>query len=92
MENKDEKLWAIAQKRADFKKKLFTYLIVNGFLWLIWLFTNQNNSGNYSNIPWPIWPTLGWGIGIAFQYFDAYNKAGNSLADKEYEKLKNNAK
>jgi 2TM domain len=89
MENRDERLWKMAQKRADFKKRLFTYIVVNVFLWCIWLFTKQNSGGDYSNIPWPIWPTLGWGIGIAFQYFDAYNKAGDSLADKEYEKLKN---
>jgi hypothetical protein len=91
MENKDEKLWAIAKKRAAFKKSLFTYLIVNIFLWIIWLVT-KGNSHEYSGIPWPIWPTLGWGIGIAFQYFDAYNKTGDTLAEKEYEKLKNQAK
>lgn len=89
MENKDEALWAIAKKRADFKKSLFTYIIVNAFLWVLWLFTMGNNVNVQGRIPlpWPIWPTLGWGVGIAFQYYAAYNKAGDTLAQKEYEKL-----
>ncbi len=88
MENKDQQLWQLAEKRAKFKKSLFVYVVVNLFLWAIWIFTNQNNSGRY-NIPWPIWPTLGWGLGIAFQYYDAYNTSNNTMAQKEYDKLKN---
>jgi hypothetical protein len=87
MENKDEKLWAIAKKRAGFKKQLFTYIVINLFLWVLWAFTKS--TGNQSGIPWPAWVTLGWGISIVFAYFDAYNTSGDSLADKEYEKLKN---
>jgi hypothetical protein len=91
MEERDPKLWAIAKKRAGFKKQLFVYLVVNVFLWIVWWVTlGSNDRGGM--VPWPIFPTLGWGIGIAFQYFDAYNKAGNSLVDKEYEKLKNQGK
>jgi hypothetical protein len=87
MENKDEKLWAIAKKRAGFKKQLFTYVMINLLLWALWVFTKS--TGNESSIPWPAWVTLGWGIGIVFAYYDAYNTSGDSLADKEYEKLKN---
>src|SRR5690349_1707888 len=35
MEEKDEKLWRIAKKRAEFKKHLYTYIIINAFLWAI---------------------------------------------------------
>jgi Domain of unknown function (DUF1707)/2TM domain len=35
-----------------------TYLAVMALLWLIWLVTG-------AGYPWPIWPTLGWGIGVA---------------------------
>jgi hypothetical protein len=38
--------------------------------------------------PWPIWVMLGWGIGIAFQYFDAYHGSKQELEQQEYEKLK----
>jgi hypothetical protein len=87
MQEKDEKLWSIAKKRAAFKKSAFTYLVVNIVLWIVWAVTTRG--GNYGGtIPWPIWPTIGWGVGLAFQYFDAYNNIGDSLAEKEYEKLK----
>jgi hypothetical protein len=35
-----------------------TYLAVMALLWLVWLFTG-------AGYPWPIWPMLGWGIGVA---------------------------
>jgi hypothetical protein len=35
-----------------------TYLAVMALLWLIWLLAG----GGY---PWPVWPMLGWGIGVA---------------------------
>jgi hypothetical protein len=86
---KDPKLWEIARKRASFKSNLITYCIVNAFLWILWFLTSNDKS--YSggwNFPWPIWPTLGWGIGILFHYFDAYVYPKANSAEKEYEKLK----
>lgn len=34
-----------------------TYLAVMALLWLVWLVTG-------AGYPWPIWPMLGWGIGV----------------------------
>jgi hypothetical protein len=31
---------------------------------------------------------LGWGLGLAFHYFNAYNGDTEALAQKEYDKLK----
>lgn len=81
-EEKDDQLWQQAKARADFKTHFTTYIIINGLLWLIWLFT----AGVHTH-PWPMWPTLGWGIGLLFNYLAVY-KFPNS-AEKEYEKLKN---
>ena len=80
-EEKDDQLWQQAKARADFKTHLTTYIIINGMLWLIWLFT----TGIHSH-PWPIWPTLGWGIGLLFNYLAVY-KFTNTV-EREYEKLK----
>ena len=85
IEGKDPELWKIAQKRASFKQHLYSYLIINGFLWLIWA---MGNGLHFSGIPWPVWSTGGWGIGLAFNYFDAYHGDKNTMANKEYEKLK----
>ncbi|MDZ4808018.1 MAG: 2TM domain-containing protein [Bacteroidota bacterium] len=85
-EQKDAKLWAIAKKRAGFKRDLVTYIVINAFLWLIWLLGSK--SQNYSGIPWPVWPTAGWGIAIIIQYFEAYRFPKENAVEKEYEKLK----
>ena len=87
----DDILWQIAKKRARFKKDLFSYLIVNAFLWAIWWVSNGKIIGNHA-YPWPIWVMLGWGVGLAFQYFSAYHGNTRSLTLEEYEKLKNEQK
>ncbi|MBC7873219.1 MAG: 2TM domain-containing protein [Ferruginibacter sp.] len=83
---KDEKLWAIAKKRAGFKKDVVIYLLVNALLWMIWLLSAGYN--NYSGVPWPVWPTAGWGIAILIQYLEAYQFPKENRTEKEYEKLK----
>jgi hypothetical protein len=40
-------------------------------------------------MPWPVWSMLGWGIGLLFQYLNAYGGGKKDLEEKEYEKLKN---
>ena len=85
----DEKLWRIAKKRADFKRHLTTYVLVNGFLWLIWWFTIGRHNFN-AGLPWPVWPMLGWGLGLGFQYANAYSGSADkhNAIEQEYEKLK----
>jgi 2TM domain len=83
-QQRDEELWAIARKRAAFRRHLFTYIVVNSFLWLIWAI----RSGDYDSfIPWPIWPTLGWGVGLAINYADAYLFHRENSVEQEYQKL-----
>lgn len=86
-QSQDERLWRIARKRAAFKKSFYSYLVVNTFLWAIWWFTSGQYAG-YNSYPWPIWPMLGWGLGLGFQYFEAYNGSKQDLVEKEYEKIK----
>ena len=42
-----------------------TYLAVMALLWLIWLVTG-------AGYPWPVWPMLGWGIGVARSHTRAW--------------------
>lgn len=88
-EGKDPILWEIAQRRASFKSHALAYLIVNLFLWGLWFFNSKTNNSGY---PWPIWTTLGWGIGLAFHFAGAYVFPKANSVEKEYEKLnsKNN--
>lgn len=84
---KDELLWKQARRRVNFKRSLATYCIVNAFFWALWFFGDHDYS--YSKVPWPVWPMLGWGIGIAFQYYKAYMSNEPDAVEKEYDKLKN---
>ena len=94
-EGKDPELWEIAQKRAGFKKHLVTYVIINAFLWGIWFVTGNQHRifdvGDWDmhRYPWPIWTTLGWGIGLAFHFAGAYVFHKSNSVEREYQKLKN---
>lgn len=83
-EKKDALLWKMAKKRAAFKWSLVSYMFVNAFLIAIWYFSLDDDDTYF----WPVWPMLGWGLGIAFQYFDAYHDNKVFTAEEEYEKLK----
>ena len=52
----------------------------------MWYFTGGRDYND--RLPWPVWPMLGWGIGIAFHYASAYVTPKGNAVDKEYEKLK----
>lgn len=84
---RDEQLWKLARKRAGFKRSLITYILINAFLWMVWYFKTGRDTGWYG-FPWPMWVLLGWGIGIAFQFFDAYGGGKDDAVEKEYEKLR----
>lgn len=90
LNNKDDALWQIAKKRARFKKSFLTYTIINIFLWAVWFFSGRDFGSDHYDWPWPLWVTIGWGIGIAFQYSDAYLFSNTNAVQKEYDKLKNN--
>lgn len=93
-EGKDPELWDIAQRRASFKHHAITYVIVNAFLWALWYFSSvrhqlQIEQENWDHLPWPLWPTLGWGIGLAFHFAGAYIFPRANSVEREYEKLSN---
>ena len=87
-QQRDEQLWQIAKKRAGFQRSLVSYFVINGLLWFIWWFT-VGRRGINRDMPWPVWSMLGWGIGLLFQYLNAYGGAKQELVEKEYKKLKN---
>lgn len=84
---KERELWKLAKKRVGFKRHLATYIVINAFLWVLWYFTDRND--DYNGVPWPIFPMLGWGIGIMFSFLGAYVFVKHDSVEREYEKLKN---
>ena len=82
---RDPYLWQKAKARARFHSHLLTYLTVNATLWVIWALTDrQHNRG----IPWPVWSTVFWGIGLVARgvaAYGGYNQAQRT--QREYDRL-----
>lgn len=87
METEREKeLWKLAKKRVSFKRHLATYIVINTFFWLLWYFTEHQDGS--AGVPWPVFPMIGWGIGIMFSFLNAYVFMKHDSVEKEYDKLK----
>ena len=87
---RDHVLWGIAQRRVSFKYHLVAYIIMNEFFWILWALTGEKN--DYNGLPWAVWPTFGWGIGLFFHFLGAYVFTKQNSVEKEYEKLINQKK
>jgi 2TM domain len=55
------------KKKRDFRAHVFIYVAVNAMLVVIWAITG-------SDFFWPIFPILGWGIGVAANAWDVYGR------------------
>lgn len=85
-EQRDEKLWQIAKRRADFQDSLIGFIVITTICWAVWFFTSGRDGVH--GFPWPLWVMLGLGIGLFFKFIRAYKTDKNTLAEREYEKLK----
>ncbi|MEI7964219.1 MAG: 2TM domain-containing protein [Chitinophagaceae bacterium] len=86
-EQRDEKLWQIARRRAEFMDSLRSYFVISLILWGIWYFTAGRRGINV-DMPWPIWPSFFMGVALLIKYLKAYNTDKDTLTQKEYDKLK----
>lgn len=66
------------KKKRDFTTHLFIYLLVNSMLVGIWAVTG----GDFF---WPIFPILGWGIGVGANAWDVYGRKPISEGEIEQE-------
>jgi fatty acid desaturase len=55
------------KKRRDFRSHIFIYVAVNAVLVIVWAVTG-------AGFFWPIFPILGWGIGVAANAWDVYGR------------------
>jgi hypothetical protein len=55
------------KRKRDFRNHLFVFVLVIASLWVIWAVAGLG-------FPWPIFPMLGWGIGLAFHGVDTYRE------------------
>ncbi len=62
------------KKRRDFFAHLLIYVLVNTFLVVIWAVTS-------SGFFWPMFPIVGWGIGVVMNAWDVWR--GDEFSDEE---------
>ena len=55
------------KKKRDFRTHIFIYLLVNAMLIVIWAVTG-------AGFFWPVFPLVGWGIGIGANAWDVYGR------------------
>lgn len=71
------------KKRRDFHGHVLIYLLVNAFLVVIWAVVSP---GSFF---WPIFPMVGWGIGVVMNAWDVYfaEEIGEEDIHREMERL-----
>ena len=61
-----ERALARLKKKRDFRAHVVVYVMVNAFLVLIWAMTAPDG------LFWPVFPLVGWGIGVVMNAWDVY--------------------
>jgi hypothetical protein len=77
----DSQLKELARKRVEFRTHLVVYLIINSALWLTWYLTGRGYI-------WPVWPLVGWGVGLLFHYLFEYRTSRLFSEQDEFDHLK----
>lgn len=88
---RDQRLWQVAKARTKFQGHLVTYVVINAGLWLLWAFTTRPfEPRHHELLPWPVWATVFWGVGLAAQGLAAYGSLNRGeRTQREYERLLN---
>jgi hypothetical protein len=75
------------EKRRDFKTHVFIYTVVNAVLVAVWAVATPDS------LFWPIFPILGWGIGVAANAWDVFVRKPITEAeiDREERRLREGA-
>jgi hypothetical protein len=71
------------KKKREFGAHLLSFVLVNGFLILLW--ATVTDAGFF----WPMFPIIGWGIGLIFHAWDVYgSEPSEAQIEREMEKLR----
>ena len=67
------------KKRRDFYGHLLVYVLVNTFLVVIWAVVDAHG------FFWPVFPIVGWGIGVVMNAWDVYWRPRITEQDIQHE-------
>lgn len=87
----EDEITRVAKARVGFRVHLLVYIAVNLFLIAIWYVTTQTTFGGATPTAdesfWPIWPEMGWGVGLLIHGFVVYG-GGVNWQRREEERLR----
>jgi hypothetical protein len=73
-----EEAFRHVKARRDFVPHAIAYVLVNVLVWSIWALTG-------TDFPWPMFVTLGWGVGVAAHAWDAFFRRPITTSDVDRE-------
>ncbi|HEY5527226.1 MAG TPA: 2TM domain-containing protein [Candidatus Anoxymicrobiaceae bacterium] len=87
-----DKAEKIVEAKAGFRANVFSYLIINLMIFVIWLIVALTTNPHVW-FPWFLFPLVGWGIGIAFHAWAVYGGARfegrrEDMVQKEMDRMK----
>ena len=74
-ENRRELAIKRLKDKSDFRVHLLVYITVNAMLLVIWAATGgitETATGYTFGFLWPIFPIVGWGVGVVAHWYTAY--------------------
>jgi hypothetical protein len=76
---------AMAQlkRKQEFRAAIAAYVVVNAALWIIWALSDERGDAN--GIPWPLWVTAFWGLGMVLSAWNVYGQKPISDAEVDAE-------
>lgn len=81
----DRDIRDMAEARVGFKRHAFTFVAVNLFFVALWWLTSDSRTlSSY----WPIWPLLGWGLGLASHAWCVYGGGGEDAVAREEARIR----
>lgn len=84
---RDQALAQLKRKR-EFRATLAVFVVVNAFLWILWALSDDRGDAN--GIPWPLWVTVFWGLGMVLSAWNIYGQKpiSEDEIDREMQKIR----
>ena len=77
----EQQIVSKAKARIGFRIHFLVFAVLTPINWIIWYAID-------TSYIWPIWPTLGWGLGLLLHWLGVFHLDKFFSVKKEYAKLK----
>ena len=71
------------RRKRDFRGHIVAFLIVLGAFWVVWAVMAVQLDAWF---PWPVFPTVGWGIGLALHAWSVYGPPPRPMTEESIQR------